>query len=82
MEDASKPQTDREWLMQIDNKLDTLTAAVTACQSNCGTQRKAAGDRLTALENFRYVLVGISICLGIAIPLVGPWFISKFVEGH
>ena len=47
--DATKPQTDREWLVQIDGKVDSILARL----EKGDTCMEDYGDRLDVLEKFQ-----------------------------
>ena len=47
--DATKPQTDREWLVEIDGKVDSILARL----KKGDTCMEDYGDRLMSSKNFR-----------------------------
>lgn len=76
MADATKPQTDREWLVQIDGKVDSILSRLEKGDS-C---MKDYDDRLDALEKFQAKLIGIAISVSLLASFCGYWILCKLSE--
>ena len=75
--DATKPQTDREWLIQIDGKVDSILERLEK-SDNC---MKDHEDRLSKLEKFQSTLIGIAAAISITISTVGYWILNHLHGG-
>ena len=76
MADATKPQTDREWLVQIDGKVDSILSRLEK-GDDC---MKDYGDRLDALEKFQAKLIGIAVAVSLLGSVCGYWILCKLNE--
>ena len=74
--DATKPQTDREWLVQIDGKVDSILARL----EKGDTCMEDYGDRLDVLDKFQAKLVGIAVSLSLIASVCGYWILCKLSE--
>lgn len=75
--DATKPQTDREWLIQIDGKVDSILERLEK-SDNC---MKDHEDRLSKLEKFQSTLIGIAAAISITISTGGYWILNRLHGG-
>ena len=75
--DATKPQTDREWLIQIDGKVDSILERLEK-SDNC---MKDHEDRLSKLEKFQSTLIGIAAAISITISTGGYWILNRLLHG-
>ena len=75
--DATKPQTDREWLIQIDRKVDSILERLEK-SDNC---MKDHEDRLSKLEKFQSTLIGIAAAISITISTGGYWILNRLLHG-
>jgi len=77
MDDATKPQTDREWLIQIDGKVDSILDRLEK-GDKCMKEHDA---RLSKLEKFQFTLIGIAASISLAISTGGYWILNRLHGG-
>jgi len=69
---ADDPQTDREWLMRIDEKLDGVIVAQAKMTTTISGDDGQGGlcARVSKLENFQNYILGAAAVIALVVPLV------------
>ena len=69
---ADDPQTDREWLMRIDEKLDGVMGAQAEMKKTISGDDGQGGlcARVSRLENFQNYILGAAAVIALVVPLV------------
>jgi hypothetical protein len=69
---ADDPQTDREWLMRIDEKLDGVIVAQAKMTTTISGDDGQGGlcARVSRLENFQNYILGAAAVIALVVPLV------------
>ena len=69
---ADDPQTDREWLMRIDEKLDGVIVTQTKMTTTISGVDGQGGlcARVSKLENFQNYILGAAAVIALVVPLV------------
>jgi hypothetical protein len=69
---ADDPQTDREWLMRIDEKLDGVIVAQAKMTTTISGDDGQGGlcARVSRLENFQNYILGAAAVIALIVPLV------------
>ena len=62
----------------LDEKIDKLTVAISACQSNCSDRRDKIDKRVRSLETFRTQILATCSTISLAVTLGGGWVMSHF----